>query len=76
MLRAKWQCETDGCLELRVELHHLRYHREGRPIFGVETLDDLAVLCRDCHHARHIAPDGRFWSDPEEMHDYWFGRAS
>lgn len=74
MLRAMWRCE-DGCGETRVELHHVRYHRDdGSTIFGRETVDDLAALCRDCHHARHIAPDGQFWSDPSEMHAYWLRR--
>ena len=68
-------------------MHHLRYqvglHRyshpkmaldhAGDPIFGQETPDDLAALCRDRHHNRHLDPDGEFWVDPEAMEDAWFG---
>lgn len=40
--------------------------------WGWETSDDIALLCRDCHHARHVDRNGEFWQDPEEMETYWF----
>ena len=72
-LRCGGRCED--CTErLPLEPHHLRYRIPGPlggPIFGRETVDDLAALCRDCHHARHIAPDGTFWPDPQAMARHW-----
>ncbi len=73
--RAGGRCE--GCGQrLALELHHLRYTVPataydvgGGPIFGKEAPQDLEALCRDCHHGRHIGPDGKFWRDPEEMAD-------
>ena len=59
-LRAGGVCEDCGDDECRLEMHHLRYT-------GHETPDDLALLCRDCHHNRHIDRNGEFWADPEEM---------
>jgi 5-methylcytosine-specific restriction endonuclease McrA len=79
MLRAKRCCENCGG-RLPLELHHLRYYYQPdprypftEPIDGHETPDDLAALCRDCHHGRHIDPNGDFWRDPEDMADAWFG---
>lgn len=65
--RANGRCEDCGERD-RLELHHLRYWREGEdePIFGTETAADLDALCRGCHHARHVDPFGYFWSDPVE----------
>ena len=59
-------------------MHHLRYwsRPDGRSpstrsIFGHETPDDLAALCRECHQRRHIDPAGEYWRDPEEMQQHW-----
>jgi hypothetical protein len=58
-----------------LELHHLTYYWHSDPsrgtIFGHETADDLAALCRDCHHDRHIGPDDDFIADPEECAAEW-----
>ena len=67
--RAQYRCED--CGERRaLELHHLRYRRDGETIFGRETIDDLVGLCRVCHHARHHDPEGNFWGDPEKLAAY------
>lgn len=42
-------CES----KLKLCLHHLHYGN-----LGLETEDDLATLCQDCHRACHIAKDG------------------
>jgi 5-methylcytosine-specific restriction endonuclease McrA len=78
--RAGGRCEDCG-ERLPLELHHLRYWlRPGypslwepvpTPIFGRETVEDLAALCRDCHHSRHLDPAGEFWVDPEDMDEHW-----
>jgi hypothetical protein len=69
MRRCRYRCED--CEQYRpLELHHLRYltaERPREPIFGRESPDDLAALCRDCHHKRHLDPYGRFWVDPEDL---------
>jgi 5-methylcytosine-specific restriction endonuclease McrA len=83
-VRAATLRRAGGCCEdcgerLPLELHHLRYRTDywpdmeggSKPIFGRETVDDLAALCRDCHHARHVDPNGGFWADPEEMAEHW-----
>jgi hypothetical protein len=64
---------------LPLELHHLRYFTEhggkhdlgGEPIHGIETPDDLAALCRECHLARHVDAAGVFWRDPQERETHW-----
>lgn len=48
------------------EFHHLTYLRRGR-----EYPSDLALLCRDCHQARHIGPDGSFHRDPWDCRRAW-----
>jgi len=75
-------CEDCG-LPAPLELHHLTYIAEGYmvcgdidgggPIFGQETEDDLAALCRECHHRRHIGLDDVFWPDIDAMNDTFFG---
>lgn len=68
------RCERCSA-ERRLEVHHLRY-----PTLGTETMDDVRVLCRRCHDARHgqrrpryydsdatdwpVGPDPRW--DPDE----------
>jgi 5-methylcytosine-specific restriction endonuclease McrA len=75
--RAQHRCEDCGRDDVRLELHHLRYQTEpgykGETdyIFGRETPHDLALLCRDCHHHRHVDRNGEFWADPEEKATYW-----
>jgi 5-methylcytosine-specific restriction endonuclease McrA len=71
--RADGVCED--CQEFRkLELHHLRYWTNDpwrESIRGRETPDDLAALCRECHHERHLDPSGQFWMDPEEADALW-----
>src|SRR5262245_48506742 len=71
-----------GCCEdcderCALEMHHLRYevwnYKEPEIIFGRETPDDLAALCRYCHQQRHIDLNGDWWNDPEEMAAHWAG---
>lgn len=76
--RSRGACEDCGADDRPLELHHLRYLTEGDPgrggqesIFGQEQPEDLAALCRDCHHDRHLDPAGEFWSDPEEKATAW-----
>lgn len=75
MKRAGGVCE-DCWSEKPLEFHHLTYRYEPFPnyvsyfgdyedIFGHETANDLALLCRSCHLARHVV-GGEFYSDPEE----------
>ena len=67
-------CEDCEGERLSLELHHLRYevyddyHFYGDSIHGREQPDDLALLCRNCHHQRHIGPlSGDFHVDPVEV---------
>jgi 5-methylcytosine-specific restriction endonuclease McrA len=77
--RAKGHCEECGGVA-PLELHHLTYLSQqpadqykfpkyARPIFGLERPEDLQALCRDCHYARLIGPDGEFYADPEECEE-------
>jgi hypothetical protein len=62
---ARGCCET--CGERRsLEAHHTTYEREGR-----EHVDDLRMLCRDCHRRAHVDLAGDFWADPEEKESHW-----
>jgi hypothetical protein len=71
LARSNGHCEDCGSTLKRLELHHLTYRRDGYTIFGREQPSDLAALCRDCHHARHLDRNGRFWSNPQTMAAYW-----
>jgi 5-methylcytosine-specific restriction endonuclease McrA len=76
MRRSRGVCED--CSEKKpLEFHHLTYKYEPYPgyvqkngdyalIFGHETANDLALLCRSCHLGRHLLW-GEFYSDPEEL---------
>ena len=50
------------------------------PIFGRETPDDPLALCRQCHKAKHVGPNGAFYGDPEEAeaerdyHNHMWGK--
>lgn len=44
---AEWRCQECGA-RYGLEVHHLHYDTIGR-----ETLDDVAVLCEECHEAKH-----------------------
>jgi 5-methylcytosine-specific restriction endonuclease McrA len=72
LLRAKHACEDCGNKTTPLSLHHLTYQRMAhdgpQTLFGKETPDDLAVLCWDCHKARHRVW-GQYYEDPEEA-DY------
>ena len=65
--RAGGRCES--CEEPHpLDLHHLtNRQKNGDPIFGHETPADLRALCRPCHHAEHLDPDGDFWEDIDEL---------
>lgn len=64
--RAKGCCENCGGRVGTPELHHKHYETEGR-----ETPDDLEALCRSCHKGRHVAPNGVFYVDPQELAVEW-----
>jgi 5-methylcytosine-specific restriction endonuclease McrA len=74
LARARRRCEDCGAL-VPLELHHLRYAPPMTELDlpGWESPDDLAALCRTCHHGRHLDPNGHFWADPQAMDDAWFG---
>lgn len=42
-------CICNRCGEYGNDVHHKTYERTG----GDELMDDLEVLCRDCHEAHH-----------------------
>lgn len=42
------KCADCGTEEGRIEVHHLTYERLGK-----EELEDVVVLCHDCHMKRH-----------------------
>jgi 5-methylcytosine-specific restriction endonuclease McrA len=63
--RSKRFCENCGDLA-PLELHHLHYDTEGH-----ESPDDLKALCRNCHRSAHVAPNGDFYVDPQEMAAEW-----
>jgi len=46
-------CKCNRCGDFGNDVHHKTYERVG----GYELLEDLEVLCRDCHKAHH-ALDG------------------
>jgi len=46
--KVDYKCEDCGAENIRLEVHHLNYNT----IFN-EDLQDLIVLCCDCHKARH-----------------------
>ncbi len=83
MSSAQRCCQDCGRTDVALERHHLRYFTQagyrgpddpgGESIYGLETDEDLALLCRDCHHQRHRDPDGVFWRDPQDMADAWLG---
>ena len=63
--RANGRCER--CFaRLPLELHHVHYENEGR-----ETPDDLLAVCRNCHLREHVAPNGVFYADPQELAVEW-----
>jgi 5-methylcytosine-specific restriction endonuclease McrA len=39
-----------------MDVHHLRYYRNGKSILWHEQLSDLEVLCRSCHTQEHKTP--------------------
>ena len=59
--RDNWTCQTTagGCGRIggRFEVHHL----DGNP--RNNAMDNLAVLCRDCHFAKHFAPKPAGYDD-------------
>ena len=73
------RCEE--CGRVPVEIHHLTYgywyNHDVISNRGKETPEELMVLCRECHLARHVvvSPLGtEFFSDPEDAESersYW-----
>lgn len=59
-------CQVCGERDLSNDVHHVVY----RPNLCDATLDDLVVLCRDCHETVHAALDSSPWikhfDDPSE----------
>lgn len=57
-------------------MHHLEYETmisgDLVAINGYETPGDLDLLCRECHHQRHIDPNGEYWAIPNEMTAHWW----
>ena len=63
MIEKKWTCELcgvsaetkTGTLKSNVilDVHHLRYYRNGKSILWHERPEDLQVLCRTCHNKEH-----------------------
>ena len=87
--RSGCRCEDCGVQGVPLEFHHVRYttwdrepykpERYEREVFGEELPEDLAYLCRSCHHARHVDIVGNFHVDPQDRdaeNDYiehmWF----
>jgi 5-methylcytosine-specific restriction endonuclease McrA len=74
LLRCMNCCEDCGT-KTRLEMHHLTYIRNfydyPDDVFGYETEDDLAALCRDCHFQRHFNPRGDFVGDIDELNAEW-----
>jgi len=56
--RARWKCERESPLGPRhegpLEVHHRHYRT-----LGYESLDDVEVLCRRCHHNRNVPKNQR-----------------
>jgi phage terminase large subunit GpA-like protein len=48
---AHYGCKCNRCGEYGNDVHHKTYQRVG----GFELMDDLEILCRDCHKAHHRA---------------------
>ncbi len=65
--RAGGRCEDCGATDRPLECHHEDYNNPG-----AELPEELAMLCRTCHHGRHTDLNGDFWTDPLAMEEYWF----
>jgi 5-methylcytosine-specific restriction endonuclease McrA len=52
--RDKWcvRCGRPG-----VHLHHIQYRSQQ----GKHTVDNLVLLCVECHHFAHSGKEGREW---------------
>jgi hypothetical protein len=48
LMRAGFQCRRCYAEGVRLDVHHISYERLGR-----ESMDDLIVLCGQCHAAAH-----------------------
>lgn len=44
-------CVCNRCGNHGTDVHHKTYERWG----GTEEIDDLEILCRECHQAHHVA---------------------
>lgn len=46
------RCQKCGS-KIGLNVHHLRYYRNGRSILYRERLSDVQLLCRKCHRLVH-----------------------
>jgi RNA-directed DNA polymerase len=47
--RDGWRCQVCGC-SVELQVHHIRW----RSRLGGDQLDNLIVLCAQCHREQHV----------------------
>lgn len=50
LVRDKYTCQCCGKKNCRLEVHHIKFRRNG----GSDNLENLITLCEDCHKAVHL----------------------
>lgn len=50
-----WRCEECGDKNTTLHVHHV-YYVKGRDVWNY-SIDDLLVLCEDCHKFTHVVDD-------------------
>ncbi len=65
--RASYRCEECLARNKQLHVHHLSYDH-----LGEERPDELAVLCEDCHRAKHLLKKTPTWEELEEMLRNWY----
>lgn len=58
---AGWRCRVCNGAEIYLETHHRSYQRIGKP----DEIDDLTVLCADCHGIFHR--EGKIPQKPKHL---------
>lgn len=53
-------CYECGKYDIPLDLHHLHYNKP----YGIETINDVMLFCRECHIAAHTMPDGTYKRNP------------
>lgn len=53
--RSEWQCELCCDSESTLHVHHKHYFKGREP--WEYDIEQLAVLCAECHESQHEAPD-------------------